>query len=264
MPKGKPLPPDVRRKIYNQHCLGESVSDIAQIHGLNENTIRRVIREERKAVEKEAEMARSNKIVKKLGNRGKLIAFNGHGYEATVQTADGKSHRWKFESPSARTAEEQFEKWVQDLDDECEFMRKVERKVDAVVEQAEPEVVETDGAAERIANLEQQVRGCEELIDDLQRQLIERDATIEQLKAELEQAKAVRIEYAEGFAEEAVRSAMADTQAFLLWAKTDKPKAFGLYRDEDAALAEAEKLNEVAAFLGTEGAFDIEPVEWRG
>ena len=52
--------------------------------------------------------------------------------------------------------------------------------------------------------------------------------------------------------------------SFLIWAKTDTPKVYGMYHLEDVALAEVDRLNDVAAFFGRDGAFQIEEVEWKG
>lgn len=52
--------------------------------------------------------------------------------------------------------------------------------------------------------------------------------------------------------------------AYLLWAGGDgAPRFYGLYRSMDGALAEMDKLNEVAAFLGSASTFEVEEVEWR-
>jgi len=50
---------------------------------------------------------------------------------------------------------------------------------------------------------------------------------------------------------------------YVLWAKSDAPKIYGVYRTMEAALKEVDRLNEVAAFLGSEGAFEVEEVAWK-
>lgn len=52
--------------------------------------------------------------------------------------------------------------------------------------------------------------------------------------------------------------------AYLLWAGGDgAPRFYGLYQSLDGALAEMDKLNEVAAFLGSASTFEVEEVGWR-
>ena len=59
---------------------------------------------------------------------------------------------------------------------------------------------------------------------------------------------------------------LADTSepAYLIWAKKPEPRCYGLYLTMESALSEVDKLNEVAAFLGGDGAFEVEEVAWKG
>ena len=85
----------------------------------------------------------------------------------------------------------------------------------------------------------------------------ERQKRIEELEAELEEAKTQRIEFAEGFQME------MHNPIYIIWSKCDEPKIYGAYLTMDEALKEVDKLNDVAAFLGNKDAFEAEEVLWR-
>lgn len=63
---------------------------------------------------------------------------------------------------------------------------------------------------------------------------------------------------------EAATTEPTDKPVYVLWAKTDTPKLYGVYQHMSGALDEVDKLNEVAAFLGAEGAFEVEEATWKG
>lgn len=278
MPRGNHVPPDMRRKIYNRHTLGESTADIAESTGLAVVTVRRIIREERKVVEKEMAMSASAKIVKKDGKGGKLMALNPDGFEFTHVTPDGKSHKKKVPGHVSRVAERQYDQWCEELDSEVEFMRMVERKPkdEPFVPTDEPMAFEDfledepkvvcgypGDPIEEIRPIEPapvpdiEVRPWREVAEERQQRIEELEAEVEKLKAELEEAKTQRIEFAEGFQIE------LHNPSYLIWANGGEARTYGLYLDEDQALAEVDRLNEVAAFLGKEGAFEVEEVGWK-
>lgn len=263
MPKGYVIPEEEKKKIYTAHCLGETNADIAERLGLSPVTVRRIVREERKAYDKEmAEMARSGKIVKKDGRGGKLMALPVTGFEFTHVTPDGKSHKKKVEGHVSCVAERQYDQWCQELDDECEFMRKVERKPEPA---EEPKVVcgypgdpiEEIHSVEPAPVPEINVRPWRDVAEERQRRIEELEAQVERLMDELDEAKAQRIDFAEGFQIE------QHNPSYLIWAKGEEARVYGLYLDEEQALLEVDRLNEVAAFLGSDGAFEVEEVSWK-
>ena len=295
MPRGVHLSDKAKERIYNSYTLGESPEDIAESMALNVGTVRRIIREQRKQYEKaREEMGRSGKIVKKDGNGGKLMSLSPEGFEFIHVTPDGKSHKKKVPGHISRVAEQQYDKWCADLDDECEFMRRVERKADPVKKEAEGPFVpfvptdehvqvfeddEPDGTnasfgkavcgypgdpIEEIRPIEPApapeipVRPWREVAEERQKRIEHLEARVSELVHELEIAKTQRIEFAEGYQME------MHNPSYLLWSLVDgKPKFYGLYMDEDEALSEIERINEVAAFLGSEGAFEVEEVAWK-
>ena len=285
MPRGVHLSDKAKERIYNSYTLGESPEDIAESMALNAGTVRRIIREQRKQYEKaREEMGRSGKIVKKDGNGGKLMSLSPEGFEFIHVTPDGKSHKKKVPGHISRVAEQQYDKWCADLDDECEFMRRVERKVDAVKKEAESPFVPTDEPVQVFEDDEpdgtnasfgeavcgypgdpieeihpiKSIRPLREVAEERQKRIEELEARISELESELDVAKTQRIEFAEGFQLE------MHNPSYLLWSLVDgKPKFYGLYMDEDEALSEIERINEVAAFLGSEGAFEVEEVQWK-
>lgn len=284
MPRGKGLSDREREVIYTQSTLGESPEDIAQSRGLNPGTVRRVIREQRKYHEREREeMARSGKIVKKDGKGGKLMALPGDGFEFTHVTPDGRSHKKKVSGHLSKVAEQQYDKWCEELDSEFEFMSRVERKLGAVAEEVleatlapavgqdeddvvdiEPEPVpeinvrpwkevaeerqrEIDELRERLADYESGDWVSASIVRNL---TVERDALIGRVKA----------------SEEAISNMTLydhSTPVYLIWAKGEEPRAYGVFEHEEQALKKVDELNDVASFLGNGGTFQIEEVQWR-
>lgn len=63
--------------------------------------------------------------------------------------------------------------------------------------------------------------------------------------------------------EEPQKQEDAEKPVYVMWAKADKPKLYGVYRTMESALKELDKLNEVAAFLGNGDVFEVEEVAWK-
>ena len=309
MPRGVHLSDKAKERIYNSYTLGESPEDIAESMALNVGTVRRIIREQRKQYEKaREEMGRSGKIVKKDGNGGKLMSLSPEGFEFIHVTPDGKSHKKKVPGHISRVAEQQYDKWCADLDDECEFMRRVERKVDAVEKEAEGPFVPTDepvqvfeddepdgtnanfGEAvcgypgdpvEDIRSIEPApvpeipVRPWREVAEERQQRIEELEARLAEYEDEERKVHVIQdgvvadTELAEPKLDHwfnsngAFRVIWTDKPVYVLWAKSENPRLYGVYRTMEAALKELDRLNEVAAFLGSEGVFEVEEVAWK-
>ena len=86
----------------------------------------------------------------------------------------------------------------------------------------------------------------------------ERRLRIEELEARI-----AELEEKENRVGEAGRDVLVDKPVYILWAKTDNPKLYGAYLTMEYALKELDRLNDVAAFLGNESAFEVEEVAWR-
>lgn len=279
MPRGVYLSDDTKEQIYTRFTLNETAEDIAESMELNVGTVRRIIREQRKLHEREREeMARSGKVVKKDGNGGKLMALTPDGFEFTHVTPDGRSHKKKVPGHISRVAEQQYDKWCADLDDECEFMRRIDRKVDAVVdmagEQPSDEHVSDERTVEPAPVPDIPVRPWRDVAEERQQRIEE----LERRVAELEDKERVKgvvdrvIADTEGEAPKldhwfnnngSFRVFWMNKPVYVLWAKTENPRLYGVYRTMEDALKAVDKLNEVAAFLGNASAFEVEEVMWR-
>lgn len=124
-----------------------------------------------------------------------------------------------------------------------------------VIGELKAKVAEMQEAVDFCKRLEEAVKAGEPV--DLWGTTYHPAIEVEQLKDELEVAKTQRIEFAEGFQIE------MHNPVYLLWVKGAEPRAYGLYLDEDQALTDGERLTEVARFLGSDGVFDVEEVQWR-
>lgn len=287
MPRGVHLSDKSKEQIYTSFTLGESPDDIAVSMDLNPGTVRRIVREQRKLHERKREdMSKSGKIVKKDGNGGKLMALSPEGFEFVHVTPDGKSHKKKVPGHLSRIAEQQYDKWCEELDSECEFMRRVERKTDALIQDVDEqkpkavcgypsdpiEEIRPIQVVEPAPVPEINVRPWREVADERQQRIEELEAKV----AELEASEPLRsdwvierTEYEKPILEHwfnnngAFRVFWMNKPVYVLWAKSDAPKIYGVYRTMEAALKEVDRLNEVAAFLGSEGAFEVEEVAWK-
>lgn len=233
--------------IYNQHCFGEKIEDLAESYECSNATIYRCIREMRERHEsgRDDEMAARSKVVAGDKANGRLLSTTDpHRFEGTC-VVGGKKQSKAFVTVNAKKATELWEKWCQDLRDEQEFMDRVERK------EPEPQAVEDAVDITPAPIPEINARPWKEVAE-------ERQAEIDELKR--------RIEYLEGRLEgyESTTQLTTSGPSYVLWAKTDVPKLYGLYETMEAALAEVDHLNEVASFLGSDGAFEVEEVQWKG
>lgn len=238
MARGRVLSESERESAYTMHCLGEKVGDIASAYGVSKPTIYRIIKQCRDG--KGGDMAGGQQIVAGDKAHGRLMTLSDRNRFEGTCIVGGKSKKRTFTAVNAKNAQQQWEKWCQTLRDEQEFMDMVERKPE------KPEVA--CGAPldpiEEILPMPQAEPPTDEEVYEAQAEI---DAQTEK-------------------ALEATGVPLADTSepAYLIWAKAPEPRCYGLYLTMDAALSEIDKLNEVAAFLGGGGAFEVEEVAWRG
>ena len=282
MPKGVPLSDKQKQQIYTRYVInGDKQREIAEDFGISSNTVSKVIAEMRKAGEK---MAAHSKIVAGDKANGRLQSTTDpHRFEGTC-VIGGKKHSKTFTTVNARKATEMWEKWCQDLRDEKQFMDMVERKPKEegfaptdepmavcehpgdpteVIYSIEPHVLEELKA--KVAEMQEAVDFCKRLEEavkagepvDLWGTEYRPASEVESLRSELEVAKRDRIDFAEGYQME------MHNPVYVLWAKAGTPRPYGAYLTMEAALNEADRLNEVAAFLGSEGVFDVEEVQWK-
>lgn len=298
MPKGVPLSEKQKQQIYTRYVInGDRQREIAEDFKISANTVSKVIAEMRKAGEK---MAAHSKIVAGDKANGRLQSTTDpHRYEGTC-VIGGKKHSKTFTTVNARKATEMWEKWCQDLRDEQEFMDMVERKPkeEGFVPTDEPmafgdfledepkavcgypgdpieeirPIKVSDPSKDVIGELKAKVAEMQEAVDfckrleeavkagkpvDLWGTEYRPASEVESLMSELEVAKRDRVDFAEGYQLE------MHNPVYVLWAKAEAPRLYGAYLTMEAALNEVDQLNEVAAFLGNEGAFEVGEVQWR-
>jgi len=238
MARGRVLSESERESAYTMHCLGEKVDDIASAYGVSKPTIYRIIKQCREG--KGGDMAGGQQIVAGDKAHGRLMTLSDRNRFEGTCIVGGKSKKRTFTAVNAKNAQQQWEKWCQTLRDEQEFMDMVERKPE------KPEVV--CGAP---------LDPIEEILPMTQAEMPTDEGVCEaQAEIDSQTEKAL----------EATGVPLADTSepAYLIWAKAPEPRCYGLYLTMDAALSEIDKLNEVAAFLGGGGVFEVEEVAWRG
>lgn len=239
MARGRILTDSERQSVYTMHCLGEKTADIASAYGIHASTVSRIIKELRES--KGEDMAGGQQIVAGDKKNGRLLSCSDRNRFEGTCIVGGKSKRRTFTAVNARNAQQQWEKWCQTLRDEQEFMDMVERK--------EPEKSEV--VCGYPLDPIEEIRPAKQDEPPTDEEVYEAQAEID---AQTEKAL------------EATGVPLADTSepAYLIWAKAPEPRCYGLYLTMDAALSEIDKLNEVAAFLGGSGVFEVEEVAWRG
>lgn len=245
MARGRVLSESERESAYTMHCLGEKVGDIASAYGVTKPTIYRIIKQCREG--KGGDMAGGQQIVAGDKAHGRLMTLSDRNRFEGTCIVGGKSKKRTFTAVNAKNAQQQWEKWCQTLRDEQEFMDMVERKEEPLEESEAVCGYPSDPIEE---------------IHPVQEVKIPSDETIrEAIHEAQEEFDAVTTKHME-----ATGVPLADTSqpAYLIWAKGAEPRCYGLYLTMESALAEADRLNDVAKFLGQESAFEVEEVAWRG
>lgn len=245
MTKGVALSPEQKERIYNMYLSGMRQAEIGKLFGVHSVTVSKVVSGQRKLHE-EGKMAEV--VVAGDKRNGRLVSRGKDKFEGTC-LIDGKMKRRTFSAPNAQRARVEWEKWANTLRDEQEFIDMVERKepID------EPKVV-CGAPSDPI----EEIRPIQEIESVWREVAEERQRRIEELEAELETAKTQRVEFAEGFQME------AHNPIYVIWAKSENPRMYGAYLTMDEALKEVDKMNEVASFLGSDDAFEVEEVAWKG
>lgn len=288
-----------KEALYNQYCFGEKPADLAAAYGISTATTYRYIREMRGKEEtrRDEGMAARSKIVAGDKTNGRLVSTTDqHRFEGTC-VIGGKKHSKTFTTTGARKATELWEKWCQDLRDEQEFMNRVERKESK--KEVEGPFVPTDeplenpfeesevvcgypgDPIEEIRPVESAhtpdipVRPWREVAEERQQRIEELEARLAEFEDEERKTRVIQdgviadTELAEPKLDQwfnsngAFRVIWTDKPVYVLWAKSESPRLYGVYRTMEDALKEVDRLNEVAAFLGSEGAFEVEEVQWR-
>lgn len=249
-----------RQQIYNAYCLGEKPDDLVQQFGFARSTIYKAISDQRNLQEKGGEMASKTKTIAGDRTNGRLTTTaDPTKFEGTC-VVRGKCKSKTFSAAGSRHAVSQWEKWCKDLRDEQDFMDMVERKP-ACDSDEEPADVTLDSRAKSKPEPFEEIRTIQVVEPPAETVPVPSDEKIREAIHEAQREfDAITTRHTE-----ATGVPLADTSepAYLIWAKRPEPRCYGLYLTMDDALRELDKLNEVARFLGSGGAFEVEEVEWK-
>lgn len=249
-----------RQQIYNAYCLGEKPDDLVQQFGFARSTIYKAISDQRNLKEKGGEMASKTKTIAGDRTNGRLTTTaDPTKFEGTC-VVRGKCKSKTFSAAGSRHAVSQWEKWCKDLRDEQDFMDMIERKP----------ACDSDGEQADVT-LDSQDKSKPEPFEEIRTiQMVEPPAETVPVPSDEKIREAIHEAQREFDAittrhMEATGVPLADTSepAYLIWAKRPEPRCYGLYLAMGDALRELDKLNEVARFLGSDGAFEVEEVEWK-
>lgn len=234
MPRKRKLNHEQELELFEMVRKGFSNKDIAKKFGIAQDTVgayyRRTLRE--RGREQDRGASRERLVAhRKLGQQ--LTFSVDEGYVGKTMIG-GVEETCTFKAGDDMEAISKFDKWCADMRAEQEFMGMVERK-------GEPQLIEeavtvsTDNEPVSMSARDQ-----------------ESPLPVVPVTAGIISATPSGIP-------------LADTSepAYLIWAKRPEPKCYGLFLTMDAALAEVDRLNEVAKFLGSDGAFEVEEVEWK-
>jgi hypothetical protein len=173
----------------------------------------------------------------------------------------GKCKSKIFSAAGCKHAIQQWEKWCKDLRDEQDFIDMVERKP-ACDSDEEPVDTTIDSQAKSKPEPLEEIRPIQMVEPPAETVLVPSDEKIRKAIHEAQQEfDAITTKHME-----ATGVLLADTSkpAYLIWAKRPEPKMYGLFLTMEDALTELDRLNAVARFLGSDGAFEVEEVEWKG
>lgn len=245
LPRRRKLDREQELELFNMVRKGFGNKDIAKKFGIAPDTVgvyyRRTLRE--RGREQERKESKFRVVAqRRVGQELTFSVDDGYVGRATV---GGVEETCAVKAKDDTDAIGKFDKWLADMEAEQAFMDMVERKpTDASHERESEPVNITPAPVPEIV-----VRPWKEVAEERQRR-------IEELERELEEAKTQRVEFAEGYQME------LHDPAYLIWAKQPEPRVYRLYLTMEDALAEVDRLNEVAAFLGQDSAFEVEEVSW--
>ena len=251
MPKGQPLSKEQRERIYDLHTMGVNHADIAEQFGISTGTVSKCVSTQRKLNEGKRGEKMSEVVVAGDKKNGRLVSKGTNQFEGTCLIR-GKMKRRSFTASNARNAETQWSKWCSTLRDEDEFISMIERQPRH--EADEHDVIPIDVTPAPVPDIPVERKPSDQ---------VEEVNTIDEEKI-YEAQQAVDAQVSKHL--DSIGVPLADTSepAYLIWARRPEPRCYGLYRTIDSALSEIDRLNDVAKFLGSEGAFEVEEVAWKG
>lgn len=245
LPRRRKLDREQELELFEMVRKGCDNKEIAKRFGIARDTVgtyyRRTLRERGR------EQMRSESKQRTVASRkvGQTLTFSVDGGYVGHATVNGVEETREIRAKDDTDAIGRFDRWLADMEAEQAFMDMVERRQDVheadFAEPAEKPVDITPApVSELVTPSDERTR---EAIYEAQQEF---DATTTKLM-------------------EATGVPLADTSepAYLIWAKRPEPKVYGLFLTMEDALTELDRLNAVARFLGSDGAFEVEEVEWK-
>lgn len=222
------------------YLSGMRQKEIGDLFGVHSVTVSKVVSGQRKLHE-EGKMAEV--VVAGDKRNGRLYSLGQEKFKGECLVGGKMKHR-TFSAPNAQRAKVEWEKWRNTLLDEQEFIDRVERK--------EP-IDEPKAVCGAPNDPIEEIRPVKSITSD--------DAISEAVYEAQEEFDSITTKHAE-----ATCVPLADTSepSYLIWTKKPEPRCYGLYLTMEKALAEVDRLNDVALFLGGESAFEVEEVMWKG
>lgn len=242
LPRRRKLDREQELELFNMVRKGFGNKDIAKKFGIAPDTVgvyyRRTLRE--RGREQERKESKFRVVAqRRVGQELTFSVDDGYVGRATV---GGVEETCAFKAKDDTDAIGKFDKWLADMEAEQAFMDMVERKPTDASHERESEPVDITPAPvpEIVIPSDERMR---EAIHEAQKEF-----------------DAITTKHME-----ATGVPLADTSepAYLIWAKRPEPRCYGLYLTMEDALAEVDKLNDVARFLGNSGAFEVEEVTWK-
>lgn len=262
MTKGVALSPEQKERIYNMYLSGMRQAEIGKLFGVHSVTVSKVVSGQRKLHE-EGKMAEV--VVAGDKRNGRLYSLGQEKFKGECLVGGKMKHR-TFSAPNAQRAKVEWEKWRNTLLDEQSFIDMVERKepVDEpeVVCGAPSDPIEEIRPIETVVPDDEEIYEAQEEIDkDFEEQLEKKSVVLDTTIADTELAEPKLGHWFNKNGSFAV--VWKSKPVYLIWAKGDEPRCYGVYGTMDKALKEVDKMNEVASFLGSDDAFEIEEVAWK-
>ena len=238
MPRRRALDGEQELELFNMVRKGFPNKDIAKKFGIAPDTVARYYRRTLRERGREQERSKSRSRIVAQRRVGQELTFDVEGGYVGRTTVCGVEETRTFMAKDDTDAIGKFDKWLANMEEERAFMDMVERRGDDADRAAEVHPVAEVGPADT----------------DSSDQVVE----VPPVEPDSERAASESIPI--------VPMGIADTAepAYLIWARSPEPRCYGLYLTMESALREVDRLNDVAAFLGTNGAFEVEEVAWRG
>lgn len=250
LPRRRKLDREQELELFNMVRKGFGNKDIAKKFGIAPDTVgvyyRRTLRE--RGREQERKESRFRVVAqRRVGQELTFSVDDGYVGRATV---GGVEETRAFHAKDDTDAIGKFDRWLADMEAEQAFMDMVERK--PVLDSDESD----EGRAVCGAPLDpiEEIRSAAEVAIPSDERIRE---AIYEARHEFDANTTKHMD--------ATGVPLADTSepAYLIWAKQPEPRCYGLYLTMEDALAEVDKLNDVARFLGNSGAFEVEEVTWK-